>query len=233
MAAASYTPEDDRIVVGAIRRSRFTAAIALIGIVAVIASLATLYVIASNRAELAEQREAVARENARTIADPARANPLGLRPRRRSSGRRRARNRRDQGGGPHAKSGRGHRRRLRQCFRQGSAADRDGAPKHRRWRAGGRFPACRLHPFCGQPDASAGYRAQSRAPERRLGRSGGQRREIPTADGLNEVRYSGDNEAAASALAQAINQAAITSAPVRARKLDMIRPKVLEVWISG
>jgi hypothetical protein len=56
---------------------------------------------------------------------------------------------------------------------------------------------------------------------------------IATADGLNEVRYSGNNEAAAAALAAAINQARITAEPVRPRKVDIIQPRVLEVWISG
>ena len=56
---------------------------------------------------------------------------------------------------------------------------------------------------------------------------------LAAADGLNEVRYSGGNEAAAAALAAATNEAKITARPVRPRKLDIIRSGVLEVWISG
>jgi flagellar basal body-associated protein FliL len=68
-SADTDTPEFTSILSSAKTRSRLVAIVALLGIVAVFASLVTLYILASNRAELAEQREQVAKENARAISD--------------------------------------------------------------------------------------------------------------------------------------------------------------------
>ena len=56
---------------------------------------------------------------------------------------------------------------------------------------------------------------------------------IATAAGLNEVRYSSEqDQAAAQALAATIAKAGIGNRPTSARQLDIIRPGTLEVWIS-
>lgn len=53
------------------------------------------------------------------------------------------------------------------------------------------------------------------------------------AAGLNEVRFHGEEDrAAADALAATLTGASVGGAPVTARQLDVIRPGVLEVWIS-
>lgn len=67
-----------------------------------------------------------------------------------------------------------------------------------------------------------GWNTQSKSGER-----------IAGAAGLNEVRYAGDNAAAAQQLADAINAAQITSAKVTAERLTVIGPRNLEVWISN
>lgn len=57
---------------------------------------------------------------------------------------------------------------------------------------------------------------------------------IPNATGYNEVRYSAETDrAAAEALAAALTRAAVAGAPVRTNRLSIIRPGVLEVWISN
>ncbi len=67
-----------------------------------------------------------------------------------------------------------------------------------------------------------GWNTQSRSGER-----------IPRAAGLNEVRYAGDNAAAAQQLADAINVAQITAARVVAKPVPVVGPRNLEVWISN
>jgi hypothetical protein len=70
---------------------------------------------------------------------------------------------------------------------------------------------------------AAGWRVQGLSGER-----------IATAAGLNEVRYSAqEDRAAAEALAAALTQARLGSAPVRARHVSIIRPGTLEAWISN
>lgn len=56
---------------------------------------------------------------------------------------------------------------------------------------------------------------------------------IATADGLHEVRYSGDNGEAAAALAEAINAASVIGNRVEAREVKVIGRRDLEIWISG
>ncbi len=66
-----------------------------------------------------------------------------------------------------------------------------------------------------------GWRAQGESGER-----------TPKAAGLNEVRFSGENAAAAQALCDAINRSNILAETVTPRKLSVIRSDTLEVWIS-
>ena len=56
---------------------------------------------------------------------------------------------------------------------------------------------------------------------------------IATAEGLNEVRYSGDNGQAAAALAEAINAAGIAGGRVVPKQVRIIRGDTLEAWISN
>lgn len=56
---------------------------------------------------------------------------------------------------------------------------------------------------------------------------------IASARGLNEVRYAGANRQAAERLADAINDANITSRPVIAREVRIVGDRNLEVWISS
>jgi hypothetical protein len=63
---------------------------------------------------------------------------------------------------------------------------------------------------------------------------GGSGEVLDTANGLHEVRYSAAaDRAAAEALARAVSAAGITSRPVSARQVGIIRPGTLEVWISA
>lgn len=56
---------------------------------------------------------------------------------------------------------------------------------------------------------------------------------IGSAAGLNEVRYGEERDAAAAkALADAISRTSLSSAPVTAKQVSLVRPGVLEVWIS-
>lgn len=57
---------------------------------------------------------------------------------------------------------------------------------------------------------------------------------VPSAYGLNEVRYSGgeENKMAAIKLAEAVQRSSIAGADISVNKLDIIQPDVLEVWIS-
>ena len=68
---------------------------------------------------------------------------------------------------------------------------------------------------------AAGWRAQGPSGER-----------TALAAGLNEVRYSGNNAAAAQALADAINATGVVRGRVSARRVSVIARNVLEVWIS-
>ena len=57
---------------------------------------------------------------------------------------------------------------------------------------------------------------------------------IPTAAGFNEVRYSAEGDrAAAEALAAELTRAGAGGRPVTTRRLRVIRPGILEVWISN
>lgn len=67
-----------------------------------------------------------------------------------------------------------------------------------------------------------GWNTQSKSGER-----------IASAAGRNEVRYAGNNAAAAQELADAINAAQITSAKVTTRPLRIVGERNLEVWISN
>lgn len=67
----------------------------------------------------------------------------------------------------------------------------------------------------------AGWRAQSESGER-----------TPKAAGLNQVRYSGGNRAAAQALADALNASGIVNRRVEPKENPDILPNVLEAWIS-
>ncbi len=70
---------------------------------------------------------------------------------------------------------------------------------------------------------AAGWRAQGPSGER-----------IATAAGLNEVRYSGEaDREAAEALAAALAETGIGGRAVTARQVAIIRPNVLEAWISN
>jgi cell division septation protein DedD len=69
---------------------------------------------------------------------------------------------------------------------------------------------------------AAGWRTQSSSGER-----------TGKAAGLNEVRYSSDEDkAAAEELAEVVTQAGIGSKRVVARQVPTIRPNTLEIWIS-
>lgn len=67
----------------------------------------------------------------------------------------------------------------------------------------------------------AGWKVQGRSGER-----------TPASAGFNEVRYSGENEAAAQALSDAINKSGLLTATVRPKRVSSIKPNELEVWIS-
>jgi hypothetical protein len=55
----------------------------------------------------------------------------------------------------------------------------------------------------------------------------------PASAGQHEIRFSGNNGAAAATLAAAINEARNTPNHVSARRVSRIRPDVLEAWISN
>jgi hypothetical protein len=62
----------------------------------------------------------------------------------------------------------------------------------------------------------------------------GDSQRIANAEGFNEVRYSAEaDRAGAEALAAATTQAAVGARPVTTRQLSIIRPGILEVWISN
>ena len=67
----------------------------------------------------------------------------------------------------------------------------------------------------------AGWDAQSSSGER-----------TPAATGLNEVRYSGGNGAAARQLAVALNASGLLPKPVVAKENSRIGTNTLEAWIS-
>ena len=56
----------------------------------------------------------------------------------------------------------------------------------------------------------------------------------PNARGYNEVRYSAEQDAgAAAALAKAVNDSGLSAAPITTRRLRIIKPGVLELWLSS
>ena len=68
---------------------------------------------------------------------------------------------------------------------------------------------------------TAGWRTQSTSGER-----------TPAAAGINQIRYSGNNRAAAQALADAINSTGIVAKRVTPQPVPTIANGALEVWIS-
>jgi hypothetical protein len=71
--------------------------------------------------------------------------------------------------------------------------------------------------------AGGGWRVQGRSGER-----------LPSAQGLNEVRYSNPaDRPAAEALAGEVTSSGLTGQPVQARQVDVIAPETFEVWISN
>lgn len=66
-----------------------------------------------------------------------------------------------------------------------------------------------------------GWRAQSASGER-----------TPKAAGINEVRFAGNNADAARQLTDAINAAGLLQTQVEAKRMEIVGPKNLEVWIS-
>lgn len=215
------------------RNSRLLAVVAAFGILAVIASLATLYVLAVQRAELAERNELAARENAQAMSDQlekvrwafaegdmdlvserlgvalVKAEGVTIAPTRAVAA--------EDVGLSDAQL-----RRIVERTPAYSVSDKAGAFGQQVYiQFGGALSRAQIAAL-NRALREAGWKARGDSGER-----------LETARGLNEVRYSGGDRAAAEALAAAINEARMTSGPVRAREVDAIRPGVLEAWISA
>ena len=225
--------EFSAILANATKRSRWAAIVAFLGIAAVFASLLMLYILAERRADAAEHSEQVAEENASTMSDQleavrsayargditgvgvalgvavAKVEEIAENPTEEIAARKIDLTRRQ----------------ALEIANERVAFDLPTANP--------RFRQSVYIQFAGNLT-----RAQITALNQALKESGwnapdasGER--ISAADGLNEVRYSGTNEAAAKALAAAINEAGITSKQVGVHKFDIIKPQVLEAWISS